>query len=107
MGQKTTDFSAIPLCAAHHREHPDSYHRLGEQGFPANMGLPCKNSCGPCEVDSGSKTRSHPALFIRWRWRATTVQKGKHLLRRRAPILWNLGHCLGPQAIIGEYRRRL
>ena len=33
LGQKTTDFSAIPLCAAHHRENPDSYHVLGEVGF--------------------------------------------------------------------------
>jgi hypothetical protein len=30
MGQKTSDFSAIPLCAAHHRENLDSYHLLGE-----------------------------------------------------------------------------
>src|ERR1022692_3340648 len=28
------------------------------------MGLPCKNSCGHCAVDSGSKTCPHPALFI-------------------------------------------
>ena len=33
MGQKTTDFSAIPLCAAHHRENLDSYHLLGEKEF--------------------------------------------------------------------------
>jgi hypothetical protein len=33
LGQKTTDFSAIPLCAAHHRENADSYHHLGERGF--------------------------------------------------------------------------
>jgi hypothetical protein len=33
MSQKTSDFSAIPLCAAHHRESLDSYHRLGEQRF--------------------------------------------------------------------------
>ena len=33
MGQKTTDFSAIPLCSGHHREYPDSYHRLGEPDF--------------------------------------------------------------------------
>jgi hypothetical protein len=33
MGQKSSDFSAIPLCAAHHRENPDSYHRLGERWF--------------------------------------------------------------------------
>ena len=33
MSQKTTDFSAIPLCSAHHREDTDSYHQLGEEGF--------------------------------------------------------------------------
>ena len=33
MGQKTSDFSAIPLCSAHHRVNPDSYHRLGEKRF--------------------------------------------------------------------------
>ena len=33
MAQKSSDFSAIPLCSAHHREGQDSYHRLGEQRF--------------------------------------------------------------------------
>jgi hypothetical protein len=33
MGQKTSDFSAIPLCAWHHREARNSYHRLGEPRF--------------------------------------------------------------------------
>ena len=33
IGQKTSDFSAIPLCATHHRENPDSYHHLGERWF--------------------------------------------------------------------------
>jgi hypothetical protein len=33
MSQKTSDFSAIPLCSAHHRDAPGSYHRLGEQRF--------------------------------------------------------------------------
>jgi len=33
MGQKSSDFSAIPLCAVHHRENPDSYHHLGEKMF--------------------------------------------------------------------------
>ena len=33
MSQKTSDFSAIPLCSCHHRESPGSYHRLGEQRF--------------------------------------------------------------------------
>jgi hypothetical protein len=39
IGQKTTDFSAIPLCGAHHRENPDSYHRLGEQKFSHTHGI--------------------------------------------------------------------
>ena len=33
LGQKTTDFSAIPLCGGHHRENLDSYHLLGEKEF--------------------------------------------------------------------------
>ena len=39
MEQKTTDFSAIPLCSGHHREGPDSYHRPGEQGFSYKHGI--------------------------------------------------------------------
>lgn len=39
LGQKTSDFSAVPLCAAHHRESPDSYHRLGETGFAHEHGI--------------------------------------------------------------------
>ena len=33
MSQKTSDFSAIPLCSWHHRRNPDSYHALGEERF--------------------------------------------------------------------------
>jgi hypothetical protein len=33
MGQKTSDFSAVPLCSSHHRTNQDSYHRLGEAQF--------------------------------------------------------------------------
>jgi hypothetical protein len=39
MGQKTSDFSAVPLCSGHHRENPDSYHRLGEQEFSHTHGI--------------------------------------------------------------------
>jgi hypothetical protein len=39
MSQKTSDFSAIPLCFAHHRDEADSYHRLGEEGFARKHGL--------------------------------------------------------------------
>jgi hypothetical protein len=42
LGQKASDFSAIPLCAAHHQENPDSYHRLGENGFSHKHGIDLK-----------------------------------------------------------------
>ena len=33
LGQRSSDFSAIPLCYWHHRGGQDSYHRLGERRF--------------------------------------------------------------------------
>jgi hypothetical protein len=39
LGQKATDFSAIPLCSGHHRELPASYHVLGETAFSRMHGL--------------------------------------------------------------------
>ena len=33
LGQKTSDYSAIPLCFWHHRGSRDSYHELGEERF--------------------------------------------------------------------------
>ena len=33
LGQKSSDLSAIPLCARHHRTGPDSYHKLGPRKF--------------------------------------------------------------------------
>ena len=33
LGQRSSDFSAIPLCFWHHQGSPDSYHQLGEQSF--------------------------------------------------------------------------
>src|SRR5271169_5833384 len=33
LGQKSSDYSAIPLCAKHHRTGSDSYHRLGPRRF--------------------------------------------------------------------------
>jgi hypothetical protein len=43
MGQKTSDFSVIPLCAAHHRENLDSYHLLGEKKFSHKHGINLKD----------------------------------------------------------------
>jgi hypothetical protein len=39
MGQKSSDFSTIPLCFWHHRGDADSYHALGEKEFAAQRGL--------------------------------------------------------------------
>ena len=33
LSQKSSDLSAIPLCARHHRTGADSYHRLGPRRF--------------------------------------------------------------------------
>jgi hypothetical protein len=33
LGQKSSDLSAIPLCARHHRTGYDSYHKLGPRKF--------------------------------------------------------------------------
>jgi hypothetical protein len=33
LGQKSSDYSAIPLCIQHHRTGNDSYHRLGPRSF--------------------------------------------------------------------------
>ena len=33
LGQKSSDYSAIPLCANHHRTGKDSYHKLGPRRF--------------------------------------------------------------------------
>jgi hypothetical protein len=39
MAQKSSDFSAIPLCFWHHRGDPDSYHELGEHAFAQRHGI--------------------------------------------------------------------
>ena len=33
LSQKSSDLSAIPLCARHHRTSKDSYHKLGPRKF--------------------------------------------------------------------------
>ncbi len=33
LGQKSSDYSAIPLCSKHHRNGSDSYHKLGPRRF--------------------------------------------------------------------------
>ena len=43
MAQKSSDFSARPLCAGHHREYSDSYHCLGEVHFASTHLLDLPN----------------------------------------------------------------
>ena len=33
LSQKSSDYSAIPLCSKHHRTGKDSYHKLGPRSF--------------------------------------------------------------------------
>jgi hypothetical protein len=46
LGQKSSDFSAIPLCSAHHRQDRDSYHRLGEERFAEEHKLDLRELVG-------------------------------------------------------------
>jgi hypothetical protein len=39
LGQKSSDYTAIPLCVAHHRTGRDSYHRLGARQFAQTHNL--------------------------------------------------------------------
>ena len=39
LGQKSSDYSAVPLCIKHHRGGPDSYHKLGPRKFSERHGL--------------------------------------------------------------------
>ena len=76
LGQKSSDFSAIPLCFWHHRADNDSYHVLGERRFAAAHGLDLlalverlnaqfvehcgTNACGSTSPRSISRAR-HPS----------------------------------------------
>ena len=60
LGQKSSDLSAIPLCARHHRTGPDSYHKLGPRQFAEahQLNIPAlvaRLSAKPCiRVESGA-----------------------------------------------------
>ncbi|MGA3028350.1 MAG: hypothetical protein ABSF98_26680 [Bryobacteraceae bacterium] len=59
LSQKSSDTSAIPLCARHYRTGDDSYHRLGPRRFSEVHGLDipalvARLSAKPCiRVESG------------------------------------------------------
>jgi len=60
LSQKSSDLSAIPLCARHHRTGDDSYHKLGPRKFAAVHQLNVRAiiarlSARPCiRVESGT-----------------------------------------------------
>ena len=62
LGQKSSDLSAIPLCARHHRTGPDSYHKLGPRKFAEvhQLNVPAivaRLSAKPCiRVESGASS---------------------------------------------------
>lgn len=39
LSQKTSDYTALPLCASCHREGPQALHRIGPESFQAVYGL--------------------------------------------------------------------
>lgn len=39
LGSKSDDRTALPLCALHHREGVDAYHRVGEKRFQQIHGI--------------------------------------------------------------------
>ena len=39
LGQKSSDYSAVPLCIKHHRTGRDSYHKLGPRKFSEVRGV--------------------------------------------------------------------
>jgi hypothetical protein len=39
MAMKPPDDTAVPLCAAHHREGAHAYHRLGRKAFERKHGV--------------------------------------------------------------------
>ena len=55
VSQKSSDWSAVPLCARHHRTGDDSYHKLGPRKFsevhhlniPAIRGSPERETIHP------------------------------------------------------------
>lgn len=60
LSQKSSDLFAIPLCAKHHRDGDDSYHKLGPRKFSEvhQLNIPAiiaRLSAKPCiRVESGT-----------------------------------------------------
>jgi hypothetical protein len=51
MQVKPSDFRALPLCAAHHREGPDAQHRMNERLFWNRLGIHPPARCAKVYAD--------------------------------------------------------
>ena len=80
MEQKTSDFSAVPLCAAHHRENPDSYHTMGEKGFSHEHGIDLETTRSDIAASVPAARLVRFPCGIRWRWgESIRLQSGNNL----------------------------
>jgi hypothetical protein len=71
ISQKSSDWSAIPLCARHHRTGDDSYHKLGPRRFSEvhQLNIPAivaRLSAKPCiRVTAGARgTGTHQNEYV-------------------------------------------
>ena len=63
LSQKSSDLSAIPLCARHHRTGMDSYHKLGPRKFSE-----VHHFEHPGDRRSAGRETVHPSGIGRIRW---------------------------------------
>ena len=122
MSQKTSDFSAIPLCTAHHRQDRDSYHRMGEEGFAREhrLNLPelvlDLNDRFRRQVARDSIQQTRHANYMGWTSRidltSTSQRSGKTVDRPGGGRLWETeesGLLMAPvlQQVLWEFRQGL
>jgi hypothetical protein len=62
LGQKSSDFSAIPLCEVHHRTGRDSYHRLGARRFSQVHNLDIQDIVGRLSLKP--RVRIQGGMFV-------------------------------------------
>ena len=64
LGQKSPDWSAIPLCWRHHRTGPDSYHKLGPRRFSGVHGLDVEGLVA--RLSAKPRIRVEEGVYVGW-----------------------------------------
>lgn len=64
MGQKPSDYFAVPLCADCHRNDRDSQHRVGEEIFWDRLGLEPLLVCEELQRVTGDLVRMRAVVFV-------------------------------------------